>query len=116
MHAQHALGSSARAPHEPAPSFDEAGFLRDPLLWTEDLAREIAKLYGIGPLSDRHWRVIDHIRERYFRVGGLPALRLVCRATSLTREDIYALFGGCCAAWRIAGLPDPGEEARAYFN
>jgi tRNA 2-thiouridine synthesizing protein E len=96
--------------------FDEAGFLRDPLLWTEDLGREVAKLYGIGPLTERHWRVIDHIRERYFRVGGLPALRLVCRATSLSREDIHALFGGCCTAWRIAGLPDPGEEARSYFN
>ena len=116
MHAQHALDSSARDYISSEPAFDEAGFLRDPLLWTEDLGREIAKLYGIGPLTEKHWRVINHIRERYLSIGGLPTLRLVCRATSLSREEVHALFGGCWTAWVIAGLPDPGEEARAYSS
>lgn len=28
---------------------------------------------------------------------------------------VKQLFGGPLEAWRIAGLPDPGEEARAYM-
>ncbi len=96
-------------------AFDEDGFLIDASQWTESLAVQIAELDGLEPLTDSHWRVIHHIRERYFRVGGLPAMRLVCRATGLARGDIHRLFGGCRAIWRIAGLPDPGEEAKAYF-
>jgi tRNA 2-thiouridine synthesizing protein E len=100
----------------PATRFDESGFLADPSSWTPELARQIAQLDGIGELDDRHWRVIHHVRDRFFRLGGIPAIRLVCRATSVSREEIDALFGGCLAIWRIAGLPDPGEEARAYLG
>lgn len=96
--------------------FDESGFLANPSLWTEELGRQIAELDGISPLDERHWRVIRHIRDRYFRLGALPSMRLVCRATSVSREEIENLFGGCRMIWRIAGLPDPGEEAKAYLR
>jgi hypothetical protein len=26
------------------------------------------------------------------------------------------LFSDCRSLWRIAGLPNPGEEAKAYMN
>jgi tRNA 2-thiouridine synthesizing protein E len=26
------------------------------------------------------------------------------------------LFGYCLVAWRVAGLPNPGEEARSYLG
>jgi TusE/DsrC/DsvC family sulfur relay protein len=96
--------------------FDESGFLANPSLWTEELAREIAELDGIASLGERHWRVIYHIRDRFFRLGALPSMRLVCRATSVSREEIDTLFGGCRGIWRIAGLPDPGEEAKSYLG
>ncbi|MDQ7016652.1 MAG: TusE/DsrC/DsvC family sulfur relay protein, partial [Gammaproteobacteria bacterium] len=99
-----------------AGTFDEYGFLLNPDLWTEALAEKVAHLQGIDELSEKHWRVVKHIRTKYLEVGGLPTLRLVCRAVSLSKEEIYALFGGCLPAWRIAGLPDPGEEARAYMS
>ena len=95
--------------------FDEDGFLIDTMVWTKVLAEQIAEFDGITPLTENHWKVIDHIRERFFRVGDVPALRLVCRATGLTQTEIRRLFGNCRAAWRIAGLPHPGEEAKAYF-
>ncbi len=96
--------------------FDEDGFLIDPLQWNQQLAAQVAELDGLGPLDDRHWRVIGHLRARYFRVGGVPAMRLVCRATQLTKPEIRRLFGSCRAIWRIAGLPNPGEEAKAYIG
>jgi tRNA 2-thiouridine synthesizing protein E len=98
------------------PSFDEDGFLLDPSTWSGALADEIAQLDGLAPLTNRHWKVIHHVRDRYYSVGGLPTMRLLCRTTRLSKQDVKQLFGNCRAIWRIAGLPNPGEEAKAYFG
>lgn len=102
------------APPLPA-EFDDDGFLVDGLVWTRGLAEQIAVFDDIAPLGDSHWKVIENIRERFFRVGGVPAMRLVCRETGLNKAEVRSLFGDCRSAWRIAGLPNPGEEAKAYF-
>jgi tRNA 2-thiouridine synthesizing protein E len=108
---------SARHGCEPARAlFDDDGFLVDQGLWNAEVARAIAEDAGVPALSDKHWRVIDHVRERFFALGSLPNLRRVCRATSLSQVEIYGLFGGCLTIWRIAGLPNPGEEARTYLT
>jgi TusE/DsrC/DsvC family sulfur relay protein len=98
------------------PEFDEDGFLRDTRTWTEALARQLAELDGIGPLTSEHWSVINFVRKRHFSTGGLPLMRHVCRANNLKRDAIHTLFGGCKGMWRIAGLPNPGEEAKAYMT
>ena len=97
-------------------NFDEDGYLLDPGHWNQEMGQAIALQEGVGALGDRHWRVIDHIRERYFLLGGVPNLRRVCRATSLSKMEVYDLFGSCLTIWRIAGLPNPGEEVKAYLN
>lgn len=101
---------------ETSVSFDEDGFLVEPSLWNEQLAKFIADMEGITALTNEHWTVINHIREKYFHYGSLPTMRLVCKATGLEKNKIYKLFGGCLVIWRIAGLPNPGEEARTYMN
>jgi tRNA 2-thiouridine synthesizing protein E len=95
-------------------AFDEDGFLLDHNVWTEELGRAIAEEEAVGPMTEEHWRVIAHVRNKFLTLGALPNLRLVCRATNLSKADIYTLFGGCMVIWRIAGLPNPGEEAKAY--
>lgn len=95
--------------------FDEDGFLADPALWGEQLARQVAREEGVGELTARHWKVIEHIREGFFRLGAAPSMRRVCRATSLSQAQMLHLFGGCRAIWRISGLPNPGEEAKAHL-
>jgi tRNA 2-thiouridine synthesizing protein E len=96
-------------------SFDEDGFLIDSYAWTREGAQIMAEVDGIGPLSRAHWKVISFLRDRFSEVGGLPAMRAVCKASDLQPEEVKALFGSCCEAWRLAGLPNPGEEARAYM-
>lgn len=96
--------------------FDEDGFLIDPSLWSEELGRSIAAEEGVHPLTAEHWRVIGHIRGKFLRLGALPNLRQVCRATDLSQSEIKGLFGHCLTIWRIAGLPHPGEEALTYMN
>lgn len=94
--------------------FDRDGFLIDPMKWDEDLARHIAADDGIGELSEAHWAIIRFLREHYLD-GGLPAVSHVCHANNFERRCIPSLFQNVRAAWRIAGLPNPGEEAKAYM-
>jgi dissimilatory sulfite reductase related protein len=96
--------------------FDEDGFLTDGRKWNEALAERVARREGVGTLAERHWQLLHHVRDRYVALGGMPGMRRVCRATGISREEIYALFGGCLPVWRIAGLPNPGEEAKSYLS
>lgn len=99
-----------------SPLFDENGYLLSQELWSERLAVQIAEEEGVGALAETHWRVLHHIRGKFFRLGSHPSMRRVCRETALSKEEIHSLFGGCLVIWRIAGLPNPGEEARTYLS
>ena len=96
--------------------FDAHGFLRDSGDWNESLAREIAALDGLGPLTPHHWKVIQVLRAHWRDCQSLPALSHVCHLAGLQGDCVGTLFRGARHAWRIAGLPDPGSEARAYLN
>jgi TusE/DsrC/DsvC family sulfur relay protein len=96
--------------------FDEDGFLEEPTNWTPGLAQELAREAGIGELSSKHWEVIELVRGRFFAIGALPVMRLVCRKAGVDPSQAHRLFSGCRSLWRIAGLPNPGEEAKAYMS
>ncbi|HTT12368.1 MAG TPA: TusE/DsrC/DsvC family sulfur relay protein [Burkholderiaceae bacterium] len=96
--------------------FDSDGFLAESGDWTPDLARSLAHDAGIAELTAKHWEVIHFVRQRYFSIGALPVMRLVCRAAGVDRTQAHRLFSSCKALWRIAGLPNPGEEAKSYMD
>jgi|WetSurSiteA1Bulk_404760.scaffolds.fasta_scaffold202421_1 TusE/DsrC/DsvC family sulfur relay protein len=96
--------------------FDEDGFLTDAHRWTKQTARMIAESDGVGPLGPDHWAIIFYLREHHLTYGSLPPMSQVCRTHHLDRNAVQRLFGGCRQAWRIAGLPNPGEEAKAYMQ
>jgi tRNA 2-thiouridine synthesizing protein E len=104
-----------QAPQPPAIQFDAEGFVVDPCNWTAETSRVIAELDGVGPLGVDHWRMIWHLRARYL-VGcsllGVRHLSEDCQA----RDSVRELFGSCRQAWRVAGLPDPGPEAKAVME
>ena len=113
-----AQASPPRAAHAALPPalFDDGGFLADTNRWTPELAERLAAEAGIEALTAQHWDVIRLVRERYLMLGALPVMRLVCRAAGVERGAAHRLFSSCRSLWRIAGLPDPGEEAKAYMN
>jgi TusE/DsrC/DsvC family sulfur relay protein len=96
--------------------FDEDGFLLGNSVWDDQLAESLAALEGIAPLTSAHWRVIHFVRDRFLRLGAIPPMRRICRSSELSKEEVKNLFGGCMQVWRIAGLPNPGEEAKAYMG
>jgi tRNA 2-thiouridine synthesizing protein E len=98
-----------------SPLFDAAGFLANIGDWNETLARDIAELDGIGQLTETHWKVIRHLRQSWFEHHTIPAVSHTCHVAGLGAQCLEDLFHGPREAWRVAGLPDPGEEARAYM-
>lgn len=89
--------------------FDGDGFLINPEIWTEAIAKEIAKEDGITELSEKHWLIIDIIRQNYAEKGMAPMIRVICKEANLKLKEIYELFplGPARGACRIAGLPKP---------
>ncbi len=95
--------------------FDEDGFLVNGEGWSRETARLLAEMDGLGKLGPDHWSVIMYLREKHLESGGLPVMSHICRIMHLGEHGVQRLFGGCREAWRIAGLPNPGEEAKNYM-
>lgn len=107
--------TKSQSDFNPATVYDEDGFIVDPQQWTETLSIILARDEGITQLTPAHWKLIHFIRDYYLSLGGIPPMRLVCRRLGMEREVVKSLFDGCLKLWRIAGLPNPGEEAKAYM-
>ncbi len=88
---------------------DGDGFLQDPELWDEEVARLFATTDGTGALSEKHWAVIHFIRKHWQENDMAPMVRAVCQNTGLRLREIYELFpmGPAKGACKIAGLPKP---------
>lgn len=104
------------AHHPDSSLFDEDGLLRDPAQWSEGLASSVADSIGVGPLSLEHWKIIRALRGQFLKAGSAPAMHLVCREAGVERSRVNDLFGYCLNAWRVAGLPNPGEEGKSYLS
>jgi TusE/DsrC/DsvC family sulfur relay protein len=112
---------TATAAHPGSPrlqdlEFDADGFLAEPSRWNEQLARRLAEIDGIGELTPDHWAIIHYMREHHFAYGSLPPTAQACHSHGMDKHAVTHLFGGCRAAWRIAGLPNPGAEALSYMS
>jgi len=98
------------------PVQDENGLLLDMHQWDEDVAVLIARQNGIEALSDAHWEFIHALRAYYLEFEVAPAMSLLCRKQGINTNCVQKLFCSCLTAWRVAGLPDPGEEAKSYLS
>lgn len=94
---------------------DAEGFLPEGTSWDRNLAAHLAASLGIAKMTQAHWAVVCHLRSHYLRHGTLPWETHVCRELGLEKGCLHELFGGPLTAWKIAGLPNPGEEAHAYL-
>jgi len=98
------------------PSVDEDGLLCDPGKWNEEVAEAMADRLGIDYLSADHWLVIYALRNYYQRFAVAPAMNNICHQYGKDGLWVHNLFSSCLNAWRVAGLPNPGEEAKTYLN
>ncbi|MEE2752926.1 MAG: TusE/DsrC/DsvC family sulfur relay protein [Candidatus Latescibacterota bacterium] len=88
---------------------DDEGFIQQPELWDESVARDIAKGIGNPEMTKDHWTVVNYIREYYVKFEIAPLIRRLCKVTKKDIDTIYDLFpdGPADGACKIAGLPTP---------
>lgn len=88
---------------------DEDGFIQDPALWNEKVAAALAVDEEVPELTERHWSVVNYIRDYYLKFGIAPMVRKLCKDTGCDLRTIYELFpsGPAKGACKIAGLPKP---------
>ncbi len=88
---------------------DDDGFLEDPNIWNDAVARDFASCEGIAALTEDHWKVINYIRTYYLEFGIAPMVRKLCKETGFRLNQIYDMFpsGPAKGACKLAGLPKP---------
>ncbi len=89
---------------------DAEGFFADPSVWTEAMATELAAQAGLPtPLTDKHWTVLNFMRQEYFEKGTGPTVRKMGKTSGVTVKELYQLFPKAPAktAARCAGIPKP---------
>jgi dissimilatory sulfite reductase related protein len=88
---------------------DEDGFLQDPAIWNEDVAKDFMVTEGVTELTAAHWKVINYLRNYYLQFGIAPMIRKLCKETGFKLNEIYQMFpsGPAKGACKLAGLPKP---------
>lgn len=88
---------------------DGDGFLSDPTIWDKEVASLIAKYDGIEEMNEKHWAIVNIIRNNWEEKGTAPMVRIICKETGIRLKEIYELFplGPARGACRVAGLPKP---------
>lgn len=93
----------------------EHGFLKDPNIWTEAIAQQLAKTIHID-LTAEHWQVICFLRRFYQQFQIIPPLRILIKNLKAEYGEplgnsisIHKLFleNPLKNACLIAGLPKP---------
>jgi tRNA 2-thiouridine synthesizing protein E len=94
---------------------NDSGYLLNPDDWSEGLAQVIATEEGLGELTEKHWDIINYLRDEYYNNAQTqPNERTILKAmgdkwgAKIGQKDTFALFplmpskqGG-----KVAGLPE----------
>jgi TusE/DsrC/DsvC family sulfur relay protein len=88
---------------------DGDGFLQNPDIWDDEVAKLFATTEGIEEMTEKHWKVVRFIREYYLQHKTAPMVRKLCQESGVDLRSIYQLFpsGPAKGACKVAGLPKP---------
>jgi len=87
---------------------DAEGFLQQPDQWDRDVAEAMAADLDMS-LTDRHWLVLDYMRNTYLESGQAPTIRSLGKQSGVPVKELYQLFpkGPAKLAAKLAGIPKP---------
>jgi tRNA 2-thiouridine synthesizing protein E len=88
---------------------DEDGFMDDPSLWNEEIAKAIATTEGVMDMTEDHWKLVNYLRDYFLKFGIAPMIRKLCKETGFPLKKVYELFpsGPAKGACKVAGLAKP---------
>jgi TusE/DsrC/DsvC family sulfur relay protein len=93
---------------------DDDGFLVNLEDWSETIARVLAAQEGIEELSEDKLDILRFMREYYRKYNFFPVVRFVCKNVHQPANCVAEQFIDPVKAWKIAGLPNPGEEVIGF--
>jgi tRNA 2-thiouridine synthesizing protein E len=82
------------------------GFLVNPADWDRKFALYKAHEMKMPKLTDKHWQIINFLRQRFEKDNLVPTLYVTCEANDIGLEELEKLFpdGYHRGAVKIAGL------------
>ena len=93
---------------------DADGYLTDYNDWDEAVAQELAKREGLGELTKDMFDILKFMRGYYREYKFFPIVRAVCKNVHQPKNCVTEKFIDPVKAWKIAGLPNPGEEVNIF--
>ncbi len=93
---------------------DKDGFLANIDDWSEQVARVLAAREGITDLPEEKLDILRFMRGYYAKHHFFPIVRYVCKSVHQPNDCVTEQFIDPVTAWKIAGLPNPGEEVITF--
>lgn len=95
-------------------ALDDSGFLLNLEDWNETVASALAEREGIGKLTADMLDILHFLRRFYLEHKFFPIIRAVCKNVDQPRECVTEKFLNPVTAWKVAGLPNPGDEVNLF--
>ncbi len=97
-------------------NIDDEGYLINTNDWNERIACAIAEREKVDELTEERLKIIKFMRDYYKQFKSFPILDSVCRNIHESKKCVVETFIDPLKAWKIAGLPKPGEEVISYLE
>ncbi len=91
-------------------NLDDDGYLVNCEDWNEAVAAALAERAGVGELTKDRMDILKFMRAYYKEYNFFPILRFVCKNIGQPGDCVVEKFIEPVIAWKIAGLPNPGDE------
>lgn len=87
---------------------NQEGYLTNLAQWNEGVAETIATEEGVGPLTARHWEILNYLQDQQRKEVALT-IRRIGQSGVVSIKEFYELFPGgpLKKASKIAGIPKP---------
>jgi len=95
---------------------DDEGFLIKFEDWNEEVACALAEREGIEELTKDKLDILKFIRQYYSDWGSYPVFGAVCLNVNQAKDCVTEKFYDPVQTWKVAGIPNPGEEVTTYLN
>jgi len=96
---------------------DKNGYLVNINAWNGAVAEAIAMREGVKKFTADHLEVVKFLRNYYMKFDSFPLLTVVCSNINKPKTCMTKPFKmDPLKAWKIAGLPQPNDEALAYLT
>ena len=95
---------------------DDDGYLRNFEDWNEDIACALAEREGIEELTKDKVDILKFTRQYYKDYGSYPVFGVVCLNVNQPMDCVIEKFTDPVKSWKIAGIPNPGEETETFLK